>query len=149
MADHKFTVEGINVLIEESLFHERVYFDGERMSEVSTLRPVFSRVHAFSAGSPPARFEFRTYGVGGWVLIRDGRLLASKRPGWGLAALFGVVGLMKWLQVAFQGDRPDLLLAALFTLGAAVVLAPYLYWERITRQWSQVDRGDDTAAEVR
>lgn len=149
MAVKEFTVDGIRVTVEESVFRERVYFDGERMSEISTLRPVLSRVHAFETASPPARFELRSYGIGGWVLIRDGRLLASQRPGWGLAAFFALLGVLNWLDFGFDRGRTDLVMAALWTLAAAFGFMPYWSWERITRRWPHVDRGGDAAIEVK
>jgi hypothetical protein len=71
------------------------------------------------------------------MAIREGRLVASRRPGWVFGTLFVALGLINWLDFAFQRRGTDLVSAVLFTIVGCVSLLPYLGWARLTRQWSR------------
>jgi hypothetical protein len=128
-----FSSSGVDFIINRSALRERVYCDGVLVSDVSVLAPRLVTTHRFSAGDPRAPYELRTYEPGGWVVLREGRAVASQRPGWGYVALFAVFAVLQGIDFAIHPEVADFAMAALSTVLMTATLLIHLLWRRAVR----------------
>jgi hypothetical protein len=131
-----FAAGGVDLIVKRSPMRERVYCDGVLVSDTSLLVPRLVTTHRFSAGNPSVGFEVRTYEPGGWIVLRDGRVVASQPPGWGYVALFAIFAVLQWLDFAIDREVAD---AGIGTVSAALLTATLL----IHLLWRRTVRGDE------
>jgi hypothetical protein len=133
MGVQSFANGGVDFIINRSALRERVYCDGVLVSNVSALVPRLVTRHRFSAGESRALFEVRTYKPDGWILVREGKVMASQRPGGGYVGLFGMFGVLQSIDFMIHPEASDLAFAVLSTVFLAAAVTIHVLWRRATR----------------
>ena len=104
------------------------------MSNVSALVPRLATTHRFSAGESCVVFEVRTYKPGGWILVREGTVVAAQPPGRGYIAIFGMFAVLQSIDFMIDPEASDLAFAVISTVLLAAAVAIHVLWRRATRR---------------
>jgi hypothetical protein len=129
-------VDGLRLQVDRKAFNERVYCDGELVSDVSLVRPRLVTVHKFAASDPPASFEVQTYEPSGWIVWRDGVIIGSEKPGRLWIIVFGIFAVMQWTDFALDRERLDLAAAIISTMFVLASMRMRRLWVTRTRATS-------------
>lgn len=120
MSVETFKADGVDFMIEDRAFRQRLYWDGQLASEISTVRPRISIIHRFATSEPASQIEVRTFHPRGWLVVRDGKFVGGQAPNQLQAIMWTVVAALGLASFA-AGNRPGLL--ALF---GAVLAASHI-----------------------
>jgi hypothetical protein len=148
MGSTMFQVDGVDVTIERRLLRERVYYNHRQVSErTSVFLPSLVPIHRFAASEPLRQFEVRTYEPHGWVVFRDGVVVASEPPQPGQIWLFGFFAVAQWLDFAITPEASDAFFGSVSVLLLALNLVSRLMWRRATSEARAHGAGHPAAPE--